>query len=262
MDYSAHRRRAGLALGLVLGFGYSLSANLINRLMLPDIPLFVPPPGTVGLFIITVLMFGLLGLIAAWSDESLPSVLVSGLAGTFISSVWIMFCGTVDRGGTFALLVLLFLPRMFFYLPFGALVRWLISRLDKPTPKPVAPVRRLTPVLLSFAVMILLGLFEMHPKETRDSLVRMNELILEGMQSQATNRSELPKPLQPVNGFIQRANGGYRFTIGADPDVLPVQRPVVEYGKPEPLIIVRFENGFRFGCVFSPPYINPACIDF
>jgi hypothetical protein len=262
MDYSRHRRTAGLVLGIVLGFGYSLSANLVNRLVLPDIPLYVPPPGPIGLFFLTPLMLGLLGLIAAWGDEGLPSVLISGLAGSFLSSVWIMLFETADRGSTFALLVLLFLPRMFFYLPFGGLIRWLIARIDRPSPTPVAPVRRLLPVVLSFVLMLFLGSFEMYPKETRASLVRMNELILTGMQAQATNRSELPKPLQPVNGFIQRANGNYRFTIGADPDVLPVQRPIVEYGKPEPLIIVRFENGFRFGCVFSPPYVNPACIDF
>lgn len=262
MDYSIQRRRKGLIIGVILGLGYSITANLINRLMLPDIPLFVPPPGALGLFIVTVAMFGILGLIAAWTDEDLPSVLISGVAGSLISSIWIMLYGTVDRGGTFALLVLLFLPRMFFYLPFGALVRWLISRVDRATPTPIAPVRRLTPVFLSFVLMISLGMFELHPKETRDSLVRMNELILIGMQSQATNRSELPKALQPVEGFIQRANGNYRFTIGADPDVLPVQRPVVEYGEPEPFIIIRFDNGFRFGCVFSPPYQNPACIDF
>lgn len=261
MDYSRHRRRAGLVLGIVLGFGYSLSANLVNRLVLPDIPLYVPPPGATGLFFITPVMFGLLGLIAAWGDEGLPSVLISGLAGSFLSSVWIMLY-TVDRSSTFALLVLLFLPRMFFYLPFGGLIRWLISRIDRPSPVPVAPVRKLIPVFLSFVMMVFLGTFEMHPKETRDSLVRMNELLITAMQSQPTTRTDLPQPLQSVEGFIQRAKGEYRFTIGVDPDVLPVQRPVVEYGSPEPFIIVRFENGFRLGCVFSPPYVNPACTDF
>ena len=262
MNYSTYRRRMGLTLGLALGLGYSLTANLINQLILPGIPLFVPPPGATGLFLGTVAMFGLLGLLAAWLDESLPSILISGLAGSFISSIWIMLYGTVDRSGTFALLVLLFLPRIFFYLPLGALVRWLISKIDRPTSTPIAPVRKLTPVFLSFVAMLLLGTFELHPRETRAALIRMDELILTGMQAQATDRSELPRSLQPVEGFIQRANGNYRFTIGADPDVLPVQRPMVDYGTPEPFIIVRFENGFRFGCVFSPPYEVPACIDF
>ena len=262
MDYSRHRRRAGLVLGLILGAGYAVSSIVINRIALPDIPLYSPPPGDFGLFVLTVLMFSALGLIAAWGDESLPSILVSGLAGSLISSIWIFATETADRGGVFALLLVIFLPRMFFYLPFGVLVRWLINKLHEPTPTPIAPVRRLVPVVVSFIMLVFLGTFSILPKETRASLVRMQELLETGMQTEATSFKDLPKPLQPVEGFIQRARGNYTFTVGENPDALPVQRPVVEYGDPEPFIIIRFENGFRFGCVFSPPYITPACIDF
>ena len=261
MDYNLHRRRAGLTIGLVLGFGYSLTANLINRLALPDIPLYTPPPGVTGLILITGLMFGLLGLIAAWPDESLPGVLLSGLIGSIISSIWILL-NESNKFAAMTLLVVIFMPRMFFYMPFGGLVRWLIYKIDQPTLRPVAPVRTLIPVFLAFLFMVFAGSFAMLPEETRGSLIRMDALLRSGMESQATSYDQLPKPLQPVLGFIQNANGKYSYTIGSDPDVLPVQRPIVDYGVPEPFIIIRFENGFRFGCVFSPPYIQPACIDF
>jgi hypothetical protein len=117
-------------------------------------------------------------------------------------------------------------------------------------------------VFLAFIFLAYLGSFALLPKETRGSLIKMDALLKSGMASQAASYDELPKPLQPVLGFIQKANGEYTYTIGSDPDVLPVQRPVVEYGELEPFIIIKFENGFRFGCVFSPPYIQPACIDF
>ena len=259
MDYNSQRRRTGLTLGLVLGTGYSLTSNLINHLALPGIPLYTPPPGEFGLIVVTALMFGALGLLAAWPDEALPGALFSGLAGSFISSIWIFFNET-NKTATLALLVLVFLPRMFFYLPFGALVRWLITKLDQPSVRNIAPVRRLIPVFLAFALMVFLGTLARFPIETRTALVRMNELMKTGMQ--INTRADLPKPLQAVEGFLQNANGPYSFTIGSDPDVLPVQRPVVEYGEPEPFIIIRFENGFRFGCVFSPPYVQPACSDF
>ena len=262
MDYTSQRRRTGLILGLVLGMGYALSANLINRLALPGIPLYTPSPGLFGLIVITTLLFGTLGLIAAWTDESLPGVLLSGLAGSLISSIWILINETSNRTGAFALLALIFLPRMFFYLPFGVLVRWLISKLDQPYSRPVAPARRLTPVFLSLALIVLAGSLTIYPKETRASLVRMDEILKAEMQAKATARADLYKPLRGVEGFIQKAQGEYRFTIGSDPDQLPVQRPIVEYGELEPFIIIRFDNGFRFGCVFSPPYIQPACIDF
>jgi len=256
MDYNAHRRRAGLILGLVLGTGYSLTSNLINRQALPGIPLYVPPPGELGLIVITALMFGALGLLAAWPDESLPGALLAGLAGSFISSIWI-FLNETNKTATLAVLVSL--PCMFFYLPFGALVRWLISKIDQPSMQNIAPVRRLIPVFLAFAFMVFLGTFTRLPEETRTALVRMNELMKAGMQ--VTARADLPKPLHGVEGFIQNADGAYSFIIGSDPDVLPAQRPIVEYGELEPFIIIKFENGFVFGCVFSPPYIQPACSD-
>jgi len=259
MDYNSHRRRTGLVLGLILGTGYALTSNLINRLALPGIPLYTPPPGEIGLILITTLMFGALGLVAAWPDETLPGVLISGLAGSFISSIWI-FSTETNKTATLAVLVLVFLPRMFFYLPFGALVRWLIAKMDQPSVQQIAPVRRLIPTMLAFALMVFLGTFARYPQETRTALVRMNELLKASLQ--INTRADLPKPLQSVEGFVQNAEGAYSFLIGPDPDVLPVQRPVVEYGELEPFIIIKFENGFRFGCVFSPPYVNPACSDF
>lgn len=261
MDENLRRRRTGLIIGLFLGTGYSLTANLINRLVLPGIPLYTPPPGMAGLIVITALMFGLLGLIAAWTDEALPSVLLSGFIGSLISSAWNLATET-DKFAALTLLVVIFMPRVFFFLPFGGAVRWLTHKITQPTPKSTSPMRKLFPTFLAFIFMVVVGTFAILPKETRTSLVQMDALLQTEINSHATSRSELPKSLQSVNGFIQNAKGAYRYTIGSNPDVLPAQRPIVGYGVSEPFIIVRFENGFRFGCVFSPPYIEPACADF
>jgi len=254
------QRRMGLILGLALGLGYSLSSNLINKINLPNIPLTVPWPGTVGLIVVGTLMFGALGLIAAWTEESLPGVLAAALVGSVVSSIWILLTESSNRTGAFIVLFLVFLPRIFFYLPFSGLVRWLISKFEVSAYGNVPPVRRWLPVLICFLLAVVAGMFSLYPKEVRQSLVKMDELIQLGMQVSA--RDELPKSLHSVEGFIQNADGEYTFAIGSNPDVLPVQRPIVEYGEIEPFIIIRFENGFRFGCVFAPPYIVPACIDF
>ncbi|MEO5888052.1 MAG: hypothetical protein ABIQ77_10330 [Anaerolineales bacterium] len=254
------QRRMGLILGLALGLGYSLSSNLINKINLPDIPLTVAWPGTVGLILASTLMFGALGLIAAWTEESLPGMLAAALVGSVLSSIWILLNELSNRSGVFIILFLVFLPRIFFYLPFSGLVRWLISKFEVSAYRNVPPVRRWLPVLISFLLAVAAGMFSLYPKEVRQSLIKMEELIQLGMQASA--RAELPKSLLSVEGFIQNANGEYTFTIGSNPDVLPVQRPIVEYGEIEPFVIINFENGFRFGCVFSPPYVAPACIDF
>jgi hypothetical protein len=124
----------------------------------------------------------------------------------------------------------------------------------------MAPARRLVPVIVSVIAFTALGLSSRFPEEVRTSLVRMEALIQEGQQ--AASFDELPEPLKDVIGFRQNAKGDPTYEIGRNPDVLPVQRPFVDYGALEPFLIMRFENGFRFGCVFSPPYIVPACIDF
>jgi hypothetical protein len=121
-------------------------------------------------------------------------------------------------------------------------------------------VRRLFPVFAAFLGVVIAGGFTLYPREVRQSLVRADEMIRLGLQ--ASTNDDLPKPLQSVEGFLAKANGKYTFEVGSDPDVLPVQRPIVEYGESEPFIIVRFESGFRFGCVYSPPYIVPVCGNF
>ena len=254
------QRRLGLFLGLALGLGYSLSSNLINKFFLPDVPLFVPWPGTLGLILLTTLIFGMLGLIAAWTEESLPGIIASALVGSVVSSIWIILNEASNRTGAFIALFLVFLPRVFFYLPFSWLVRWLVSRLEVSAYRNLPPARKLFSILISFLLAVLAGTFSRYPEEVRQSLMQMDDLVQSGMQ--VSSRDELPRPLQSVEGFIANANGPYHFTIGSDPDALPVQRPVVDYGALEPFIIIRFENGFRFGCVFSPPYVVPACIDY
>ena len=257
----ASQRRTGLVLGLIIGLAFSVSSNLINSFILPEIPLSAPWPGTIWLIVLSTVMFGALGLIAAWTEETLPGVFASALFGTLLASIWSIAAESSDRGSAFVILFFIFLPRMFFYLPFSMLVRWLIGKLyDRPYGKEVAPARRLVPVLLSFIFVFYIGTWTRVTEEEQKSLLKMKELINAGQT--VSTRDELPLPLQDVNGFIENGQGEYRFSLGSNPDALPVQRPIVNYGEPEPFIIVRYENGYRFGCVFSPPYVVPACIDY
>ena len=254
------QRAIGLIIGLSLGLGYAVASNFVNGWVMPGIPLSAPWPGRIGVALLTTAVFGLLGLLAAWTEESIPGILLTGVAGSFLTSIWIFMSASSILGGVFAMLALVFLPRMFFYVPFGWLVRWIMDRLIPHPHRAIPPARRWASALMGFAAVSLLGLFSLYGKETRLSLTRMEAIMQEG--AKATSREELPAPLQKVEGFIPNAKGAYAFEVGSNPDALPVQRPIVQYGEEESFIIVKFKNGFRFGCVFSPPYIAPACIDF
>lgn len=256
------QRRLGLMLGLLLGVGFSVTSNFINRLVMPGIPLGSPWPGTFWLTVISIAMFGMLGLLAAWTEDSLPGIFLSAIFGTLVSSIWILISDSSNRIGTLiVILFFVFLPRMFFYLPFSWLIRWLVDKLQYPSRgKEVAPARRLLPVVLSLLVVVFIGTLSRVSNEEQKSLTHMKELIEEGQL--ASSRDQLPNSLQNINGFVENAEGEYTFSLGANPDVLPVQRPFVNYGEEEPFVIVRFQNGFRFGCVFPPPYVIPVCVDF
>jgi hypothetical protein len=256
------QRRLGLILGLVFGVGFSVTSNYINSLVMPDIPLEAPWPGTIWLTVLSVAMFGVLGLLAAWTEENLPGILLSALVGTLVSSIWILISDSSNRVGTMiVILFFVFLPRIFFHLPFSWLMRWLVDKIQyRAYGRDVAPVKRLLPVFISFLVVVLLGATARVSEEEHTSLTRMKDLIEEGMS--VSTRAELPNALQDIHGFVENAEGEYSFSLGANPDALPVQRPFVDYGEEEPFVIVNFKNGFRFGCVFTPPYVVPACIDF
>lgn len=255
------RRGAGFILGFTLGLAHATVSNLINEIYMPGIPLYVPPPGTFGLILLTALFFGVLGLIAAWTDEAVSGIVLSAFTGSVVSSAWIMLTGTSDRAATFVVLFLVFMPRIFFYLPLSLGVRWILSTFEPSPYRTVMPLaRRVAPLIIAILIAASSGIFSLENRETRRSLAKMDELVRLGMQ--AETRSQLPKSLQSVEGFVSKAEGGYVFHLGSNPDVLPVQRPVVKLDAVEPFVIVVFENGFRFGCVFSPPYEVPACIDF
>jgi len=258
----AVQRRVGFILGVTLGFGFSAAANLINKWLMPEIPFEAAWPGAFWLTFFSVGMFGLLGVLAAWTEENIPGILLSALVGTLVSSIWILISDTSNRTGTLmVILFFVFLPRMFFYLPFSWLIRTLVDKvLYKAPDRKTAPVKKLILVFVAFLIAVVIGTSTRVSESEQKSLTRMKEIIEEGLL--ASSYSELPEYLQDVNGFVEKAEGEYSFSLGANPDVLAVQRPFVDYGAEEPFIIVKFNNGFRFGCVFSPPYVVPACIDF
>ncbi|MBL8091154.1 MAG: hypothetical protein JNJ43_12540 [Anaerolineales bacterium] len=256
------QRRIGLIIGLILGVGYSVTSNLINLWVMPDIPFQETLLSRSVLIVVSTAFFSVLGLLAAWTDEITPSIILSAVVGTLASSIWTLVFESGSRiGASFFILFFIFLPRVFFYLPFSWLVRWLIDKFTHHAYGARVPlIKKITPVFVSFVIIVFIGSLARVSEAEQKSLIRMKELIEEGLP--ASSRTELPDALQDVEGFVQRAEGEYSFSLGADPDVLPVQRPFVQYGEEEPFIIVQFENGFRFGCVFSPPYIMPACIDY
>lgn len=255
------RQIFGFLSSLLLGLVYSLVSQLINSVFLPDVPLYVSPPGKFWLIVLGTLMIGFMGLIAAWPEEALPGVFLSALAGSVVTSIWTLYNQPGNRIVSFILLFLIFLPRLFFYLPLGVLVRWTISRWETASIYEKKPLSGcLNTLVISVILAGVAGAFSLHPAEVRQALDITNQIVQSGLD--APTPEDIPAPLQNVNRFANYARGDYQLRVGTDPDLLPVQRPVADYGVTESLIIIYFENTYFFGCVFTPPSNVPVCGDF
>jgi hypothetical protein len=255
------RRILGLILGLLVGLAYGLVSQLINPLFLPGIPLYHPGLGVAASIVMSCLIGGLVGVLTAWPEEALPGVLLGSLVGALVTMI-ISISG--NRGGTdyflglFVLLVMTFFPRAFVFLPLAALTRWALGVWANEFQSVSFSIGKL---VLSFTIPILLacvlGYFSLYTAPERQVLLRTQQLIQAGMQ--VNDRDSLPEPLKKVDGFLPNAHGAYTLELSDNPDLLPVQRPISNTGEQEYAVFVRFENGFRFGCAFTPNYADPAC---
>jgi|GEM_PF-656408 len=256
------RRMYGFIIGLAFGVPYSLISQFINVWALPDIPLYEMPIGRVASVFLISLFTGVAGLIVAWDEEAFWGLLGSSLLAVFSSSLLAFINSGENQVVTsFFLSMFTFLPRLVFYLPLGLFLRWLLGILDTTGRVPSSGLSRLLKVTFSILIVAVIGgRFSKLSPEAINSVIAMNALVLDGMSAVA-GAGDLPEVLIPVDGFTTYATGDYTLSWSSDVDSLPVTRPMVEFGVTESLVIVRFENGYIFGCVFTPPANVPKCIN-
>jgi hypothetical protein len=247
-----------------MGLAYGLVSETINLIFLPGVPLFNPGPSPLGSIVLTTLGGGIIGLLAAWPEETLPGILLASLAGALLTVILTLdsIGGGLDAfAGTFVLLVMTFLPRAFLFLPMAALVRWVLGVWANELESVSFSVRKMALAALGLMLVSgLAGLLSLYPSFARQALLKTNALVQKGMQSQSVEG--LTETLKPVDGFLQGARGSYTLELSDNPDILPVQRPIGPYGEQEYVVFVRFENGFRFGCAFTPTHEDPSCGEY
>jgi hypothetical protein len=189
-------------------------------------------------------------------------VLAGSLAGALLTTI--LSLGNRSGGfeffsGLFVLLVMTFMPRAVLFLPIAGLIRWVLGIWSDEFQSISFSIRRLALSLVSIILLSgLVGLFSLYPRYAREVLTQMDQIVQAGLQ--ASDPESLPQPLQRVDGFIQGATSDYTLQLSDNPDLLPIQRPFTTYEQQEYAVYVRFDDGFRFGCVFTPNAPNPGCI--
>ncbi len=154
-----------------------------------------------------------------------------------------------------------FLPRMVFYIPVTLLLHWTLNQIERAATQPAGSVGRILLVLgaIGIAAVVGGGFSQLSPA-ARQALQDANQLTLDGISSVA-QKTDLPAPLVPVEGFSAYANGPYTLKWSDAVDTLNVLRPATDDPVIESLIIIRFDNGYEFGCVYTPPSHAPKCIN-
>lgn len=256
------RRIYGFIIGVAFGLPFAYISQFINTWMLAGIPLFDLPIGRMTTFILTVLTLGILGVIVAWDEESFFGLIGGSFFLVFLNSIQAFInSGSSQAVTSFFLFLFTFLPRVVIYLPVAYLFRWALNNLDRSRPGyPRGLGRPLKAITVLLAVAIIGGRFSALSVEARQALQDANALILEGMSAR-DNGLNLPEPFQTVDGFSAHAKGAYSLEWSSDVDSLPVTRPVADFGVTESLILVHFENGYLFGCAYTPPSHVPKCIN-
>ena len=255
------RRTLGAIFGAAVGLVYALVAQNINALVLPGIPVYQPPPGRFTAILVTIILGGLLGLIAAWPEDAIPGVLYSALAGIVVTSLYSMsLAGGGDRQilGMLIIFIFTFLPRAIFFIPMSAMIRWAVNVWQAELQTVTFSVKKLA---LSLGLVLLLagvvGLFSLYPRQGREALVATQALLQQAQQS--TSAAGLPDEIKAVDGFSQAGVGSYTLRLSDNPDRLPISRPPASYEETEYAVLVKFENGFRFACVYGRPGTPPIC---
>jgi hypothetical protein len=255
------RRILGTVVGSLMGLAYALVAQNINGMLLPGVPLYEPPPGKINSILLTILIGGLMGLVAAWPEDALPGILLSavvGIAATSLLNIYLTEQGALQITGALIVFLLTFLPRAAVFIPLAALIRWVIREWSRELEDANFSMSRMA---LSLLLVVLVagatGALSLYSRQGRQVIVKTYSLIQEGKQS--SSPEGLPEELKPVDGFLQNSSAAYTLLLSTDPDQLPITRPKAAYGETEYAVIVRYKNGFRFGCVFTPPAWVAIC---
>jgi hypothetical protein len=261
--FTRSRRMTGAVVGFLMGAVFVAILETVNRILLPNLPLYAPPPGLPWSALLGGLTGSLIGLIATWTGTPPPGIFYASLTGAvIINAVNLYMSPKADT--TFATLIAILiaiLPSTTALIAAAIIIfRWALDRQQ-------AAVQDRRSLLLRLGIPLLLVMFsagaawtQQYPPYAKTVILRMQALVEKGLA--APDDASLPLELSPkrLEGFRQNAVGPYTLQWDRDPNNrYMIPRPGNADGQ-ESLAIARFENDWMLICLYPRPDWEPRCV--
>ena len=242
------RRVVGAFYGALLGSLYALIAGIIDTILFRDLPLRIDWP-SVGLSVLAGGAGGLaLGVIVAWSNETLKGIVAGALAIAALGVVKAFIAPAADMTLMAIILLYTFLPFAALSLPISVALRLIINRHEHNLQKQGAQRRAAQGILLAgaIALAVFAGSWSQMPPASVEAVRKVNRLMQATLSAPADKL--LPVSLRGIDDFRSRAGESYvmdqRKSL-ATADGIDVQ--------------VNFDNGFVVTCLVDNQTLTVLC---
>ena len=261
--FTRSRRMTGAVISFFMGIAFVTVTETVNRILLPGLPLYTPPPGLPWSALIGGMIGLVIGLIASWTGTPHLGVFSASLTGALIINAYnLILSPKADTSAASLIAILLgVLPSTTAFIAVAIIFfRWALDRQQ-------AAVQDKRSLLLRVGIPALLILFsagigwtQQYPPYARTVILRLHALVEKGLAAQ--DDSALPPELAPgkLEGFRQNAAARYTLQWDRDPNNrFQIPRPGNTEGR-ESVAIARFENGWMLVCLYPRPDWEPRCV--
>ena len=254
------RIKVGLVISLMIGIVYAFTSQLINRLVLADLP-FHLEFDTLWLAVILITV-----LIAIWGGitsvpQKLTNALILGAATGGVGFAVTQLVVMEEISGFLAALAA-FLTDMVLGVLIFALMAYLLRWAEQRLMNDYFKVNRLTadralPILISLLAAAVIGAFSLVPAEARYDLRLVNAYLLEAAKSQKS--TEIPQVLRDVPGFTMHAKVPYTLAPSTDIDLFTSEAPEGTLQREKGIVIIRFDDNFKMTCLTIDNSLQIVC---
>jgi hypothetical protein len=265
MSIHNYRRLTGLLFGAGLGLMFGLTSQLINRILLPGIPLYQPPLGPLGNILASLLAGALLGGICAWPESSINGTFIASAVSAAIillGNFALAEPGRSPLGTRIMASIVLLLPFWALLVPLIAALRWAVNKLvDAHADHLPLRARVIVPAVL-LLIVGLVGALPTYRGEARTLLAQTHALLREGQA--AANVEALPAPLRvlAIGSFLEAGRVPYALSWQQQGiEKYRIARPIENFDN-HSAVVARFKNDWNLVCLYITPERPPLCQAF